>query len=236
VATNLTGTYNFNPGLGGILAYALGRCGIQRPDIRDTHLADAAMAANLILQDWGNTQPNFWTVELSTITLIPNTPTYTLSAQTIMVLDAYITLNSGGAAQNRIMTSVGRSEYAAYPQPLQQGTPSVYWFDRVLPPTLTFYLNPDASTAYTVSYYWVRQLQDATTDNSFTVDIPYRFLMAFADALAAELAFTYAPPPPLTLAALQAKAAASKKRADEQDVERVPMYITPTMASYYRNR
>jgi hypothetical protein len=231
-----TETWNFNPGLGGILAYALGRCGVRRAAITDTHLADAAMAANLVLQDWGNLQPNLWTIDLQTIALIPNTPSYACPADTIMVLDAYITLSSGGAAQNRIMTSVGRSEYAAYPQPLQQGTPSVYWFDRVLPPTLTFYLNPDASTSYSVSYYRARQLQDAVVDNSFTLDIPPRFLMAFADALAAELAFSYPPPPPLTVAALQAKAAASKKRADEQDVEKVPMFITPTMRGYYSNR
>jgi len=131
---------------------------------------------------------------------------------------------------------VGRSEYAAYPQPLQPGTPSVYWFDRVLPPTLSFYQVPDNSTAYTVSYYRARQLQDATLDNSYTLDIPPRFLMAFADALAAELAFSYPPPAPLTVAALQAKATASKERADEQDVERVLVYITPVMTGYFRNR
>jgi hypothetical protein len=60
--------------------------------------------------------------------------------------------------------------------------------------------------------------------------------MAFADALAAELAFSYPPPAPLTVAALQAKATASKERADEQDVERVLVYITPVMTGYFRNR
>lgn len=227
-----TGTYTFNPALGGILGYSLGRSGVRRAAIGVDHLADAAMASNLILAEWGNTQPNLWTVDLQSVSLPQGTITITCPAETVQVLDVYITLsNSGGYSEDRILSPVGRSEYAAYPVKTVQGTPSIFWYDRTLPPTLTFYEVPDASFTYTLNYYRVRQLQDASIQSGATLDMPPRLLMAFADRLAAELSLTYAIE---KYPALSLKAKESKALADAQDREKVAIYINAGMDSYYR--
>ena len=149
-----------------------------------------------------------------------------------MVLDAYVTTTSGGQNIDRIILPVSRSEYASYPNKTQQGFPTIYWFDRLISPTITIWPVPNTSTGpATISFYRVIQIQDGGFTNGQTLDIPYRWLDAFATGLAYRLATLWN----------QQLAPALKPLADEaygiaaaQDTEYVSMFISPQISGYYR--
>jgi hypothetical protein len=227
-----SGTYNFSPSLGSLGAYALGRCGVRREAILSEHLTDVGMAANLILADWQNDSPNLWLMELGSINLSQGVPTYTLPATVVLVTDVYLTTNTGSPPPtDRVLFSVGRSIYASFPNKLQQAPPTTWWFDRVVPPQITVYPAPDGNGPYVLHYWAMQQDQDALIAGATGLDLPGRFLMAFADALAAELSVTYKPE---LAEALDAKAQRSITKARMQDREDVTFTLAPGISAYYR--
>lgn len=226
-----SGTYGFNPGVGSLGAYALGRCNVRRPAIDTSHLADVAMAANLVLSDWSNDEPMLWAVELISVPLTQGVTEYTLPANVLLVLDVFIRTTVNGVENDRIIYAASRSEYAAYPNKLMQAFPTVYWADRVVPVQMNLYPTPDQNGPYTMYVYCVQQDQDAVLGGAGTLDLPYRMMSVFADALAAKLALTYAPD---RFTMLEGVATKSYAIARMQESESVPLRITPGLNSYYR--
>lgn len=221
-----SGTYNFNPSLGEVTIYALGMCGIRGTAILQEHMETARMASNMMLGRWSSDGVNLWAVDLQTVPLVAGQATYTVPPSTVAMLDAYFT--AGGT--NRVMLPISRTEYASYPNPNQTGTPTVFWFDRLLSPTVTLWYVPDGSQT-SFSYYRVRQIQDSEFSNGQSVEIPYYFWEAFAFGLAARLAMTYAVPRVMML-----KSAADEAYgiAARQNEENASTYITPMISSYFR--
>lgn len=227
-----TGTYNFAPSLGEVVLNAFARIGVRRTEILETHLADARMEANLLLARLSDTQPNLWTVDLQALPLLQGSATYTVPAETAMILDVYI--RYGSPSTDRAMYPISRSEYSTYPNKTRQAFPTVYWFDRLISPTITLWPVPDGNGPYTLYYYRVRQIQDADYSNgtnALNIEIPYLWLDAFTAGLAARLARIYAPQveDKRKMEADEAWALASK-----QDTENVNMMINPGLSSYYR--
>jgi hypothetical protein len=126
---------------------------------------------------------------------------------------------------------ISRMEYAAQPSKTTQARPTTFWFDRIIPPQLTFWQTPDANGPYTLFYYAVVQQQDAVMANGVTLALPYRFYEAYASGLAARLARKYAP---ALAAELKAEARQMWEEAAQQDVEQTPLYIFPGAQSYFR--
>jgi len=184
------------------------------------------MASNMMLGRWSSDGVNLWAVDLQTVPLVAGQATYTVPPSTVAMLDAYFT--AGGT--NRVMLPISRTEYASYPNPNQTGTPTVFWFDRLLSPTVTLWYVPDGSQT-SFSYYRVRQIQDSEFSNGQSVEIPYYFWEAFAFGLAARLAMTYAVPRVMML-----KSAADEAYgiAARQNEENASTYITPMISSYFR--
>jgi hypothetical protein len=228
-----TGTFNFMPSLGEVVLNAFSRIGVRRPEILQTHLADARMEANLLLAKISNTQPNLWTVDLQILPLVQGVATYTVPSETAMILDAYVRFGAV-TETDRAMYPISRSEYSTYPQKMLQAFPTVYWYDRLISPTITIWPVPDANGPYTLFYYRVRQVQDADyTDNTnaLTIEIPYLWLDAFCAGLAARLARIYAP----NLEQIRkADADEAWALAAKQDVENVEMTIYPGLSGYFR--
>lgn len=225
-----TGTYTFAPSLASLSAYALGRCGVRRTEITAEHLANVQMAGNLVLNEMANEQPRLWLINSATVTLTPGIATLTLPASCVMVTDVFVSTSLGGVTTDRIMTAVGRSDYAGYPNKATPGPPNVFWFNRTNTPQLVLWPVPDAVQTYTLTYYYFGYDQDAAVAGAVGLDLPNRFLMAFVDALSVELAIIYAPD---RATALAGKAAISMKKANEQDREVVPLYISPMLNGYY---
>jgi hypothetical protein len=223
-----SGTYAFNPSLGEIVLYAYQNIGVRPAAVLQEHMESARMATNMMLSRWSNQGVNLWAVDLVTVPLVEGQTTYAVDNNTIMVLDAYTTTDSG---IDRVIMPISRTEYASYPNKTQQGFPTSYWFDRLISPTITLWPVPDGSSATILKYYRVRQVQDANLQNGENAEIPYRWLEAFADGLTYRLARIWQPQ---MAVALKGQADESYQIAADQDVEAVPTYISPMIGGYFR--
>ena len=146
-----------------------------------------------------------------------------------MILDVFI--RYGNPATDRSMYPISRTEYSTYPNKDSQAFPTVYWFDRLVSPTITLWPTPDAGGPYTLFYYRVRQIQDADYVNGQNIEIPYLWMDAFTAGLSHRLARIYAP----TLEGPR------KGDADEawaiaatQNTENVAIMMSPGLSTYYR--
>lgn len=226
-------SYAFNPSIGSIGAFAFGRCGIRRLQITVEHLTDMAMAANLVLTDFATDEPNLWSVTLNSFPLVQGQTVYVLPSNVLLTLDCFIRTTIGGVQNDRIIYGVSRSEYAAYPNKLMQAFPTVYWADRLDTINISVYPAPDGNTSYTLFYYGIMQDQDAIIAGGTQLSTPYRMLSPFTDALAAKLALSYPPPPPVTIDILDKVAARSYAAARASENENVALFITPGLSSYF---
>jgi hypothetical protein len=227
-----SGTYTFNPGLGELTLYSYNLIGVRNTAVLQEHMEAARMATNMMLARWANQGVNLWAVDLVTTALTTGTATYSVDSNTVMILDAYVTNDDSGANIDRIILPISRTEYASYPNKEQQGFPTVYWFDRLLNPTVTLWPvpNTDNGPQY-LKYYRVRQLQDANLQNGQQVEIPYLWLEAFAYGLAYRLAQVWAPAIAQTIKPM---ADESYDIASRQNVEQAQQYISPMISGYFR--
>lgn len=131
---------------------------------------------------------------------------------------------------DRIMTPISRNDYAALPNKATQSPPTQYWFDRLRGPTLTVYPAPDQNGPYSMQYYRVTQIEDASINGNISPDIPYRFLEAMCSGAAAHMAVKWRPE---ALQMLKGEAAQAWSEAAGEDRERVTWQIQPEMGSYF---
>lgn len=136
---------------------------------------------------------------------------------------------------DRVVTPFSRTDYSAVPNKAAQAFPSNVWWDRQINSVLNFWPTPDQNGPYILYYYAMVQIQDVTLTAGTTLDLPVRFLSAFCAGLAAALAEKYPPPPPNTIERLEAKAMMLWGAVSGQDVEDVPMYLSPGLTGYFRN-
>lgn len=227
-----SGTYTFNPSLGELVIYAFNLCGLRGTSVLQEHMQSARMASNMLLSRWSNQGVNLWKVDLVTVALVTGQATYTVDANTVVMLDAYVTNDQTGENIDRIIMPISRTEYASYPNKEQQGFPTVFWFDRLLSPTVTLWPVPNVDNGpSTLSYYRVTQIQDSNLSSGQTVDIPYLWMEAFAYGLATRLSQIWAPD---KLALLKPFADEAYAIAAEQNVETAATYISPMISGYFR--
>jgi len=207
------------------------RCGIRRTSLLAEHMADGRNAVNLAMVKFSNLIPNLWTSEQQTVALIPGTATYTLPARSVMILSCFIRTGSGTSQNDRLIFPISEYEYASYPNKQDAGFPSVYWLNRQITPTLTFWLVPDAAQTYTAYLQIVRQLQDANLPSGETPDIPYRWIDALCAETAYRLSRIYAPDKEQIR---KSDAQEAWSIAATNDVENVGLTIQPGIGDYYR--
>jgi hypothetical protein len=167
-----------------------------------------------------------------TITSPTPAATYSVNPSTVMILDAYITTGETGTATeiDRIILPVSRTEYASYPNKQNTGFPTIFWFDRLIAPTVSLWPAPDGNQT-SLKYYRVRQVQDSDLASGQTVEIPYLWLDAFASGLASRLAMQWAQP---LVTMLKPIADEAYLIAADQNVETANQYISPQISGYYR--
>ena len=230
-----SGTYNFNPSVGEITLYAFNLCGVRSTSLAAEHMQSAKTAINMLLSRWSNMGVNLWKVDLVTTDLVDGQSTYTVEPKTVMILDAYVSVENGdGSYTDRLIMPVSRTEYASYPNKEQQGFPTIFWFDRLINPTVTIWPVPDTvgfGSPKFLKYYRVTQVEDANLQSGETADIPYRWLDALANGLAYYLARIWQPQ---MVPQLKAEADEAYAIAAAQDTENVAMYISPMIGGYFR--
>jgi hypothetical protein len=164
------------------------------------------------------------------VPLVQGCATYPVPSNTIVILDAYYTINTGTTEIDRIMLPISRSEYASYSNKYQQGIPTVYWLDRLLQPTVTLYQTPNGSQA-SFKYYRLRQTQDTALQGATVPEMPVYFWNAFTKGLAVELALAWAP---TQVPVLKPLADEAYNYAASQNVETANLYVTPVTNGYWR--
>lgn len=230
-AATTSGTFNFNPVAGDFILNAFDRIGIRPTEIDQTRIQRAIMETNLALVKF-NVMPgqNLWTIDLQSIPLTQGQQTYSIPAETRMILSAYIRYSTNPTL-DRYIWPISRDEYASITTKSQQGFPSQYWFNRLISPTITLYLVPDGAYAYDLFYYRARQIQDAVAANQQNLELPYRFFDALTADLAHRLARVYKPE-------LEAVRKVDRDEAwaiaATDDTEWVPQYLMPGLAGYFR--
>jgi hypothetical protein len=234
-------TYSFNPGLGELTLYAYNLIGIRNTALLQEHMEAARMASNMLCSRWSNMGVNLWAVDLVTTPLVTDQATYSVDANTVMILDAYVQNDDSGANIDRIILPVSRTEYASYPNKEQQGFPTVYWFDRLISssrstgsagPSVTLWPVPNTDNGpQSLKYYRVRQIQDSGLSNGQTVEIPYLWLEAFAYGLAMRLAQIWNP---AAVAMIKPMADEAYQIAASQNIETAQQYISPMISGYFR--
>lgn len=228
--TNTSNSYNYAPSTGELVLYSYGMCGVRRTELTQQHFEDARMACNMVNARWSADGVNLWQVDLQVVQLVQGVPTYQVPDNTIVILDGYFTISNGTTNIDRIMLPISRTEYASYPNKLQQGSPTVFWMDRLLSPTVTLWPCPNGQQAY-FKYYRLRQTQDSNLSNGQNSEIPFYFLEAYAQALGYRLALIWAPERAPVLKTL---ADESWGIASKQNVETSNLYITPVVNGYWR--
>ena len=221
-----SGTYNFNPPIGTITLNAFSRCQIKRTELLAEHMENAWMETNLMQAAWGADGITFFTVDLVTQALTQGTSTYTVPSNVVSVLDVYI--NNGSS--NRLIFPFSRTDYASLANPNNQGFPSVFWWNRVIPSTITLWPVPDNNAIYTMSYYVYRQIQDATIRQGGNAQIPFFWCDAYTADLAHRLSRHHAP----ALEAVREKDRNIAYATACKQVENEPIFISPGLSGYYR--
>ena len=229
-APKTSGTYDFSPSMGEAVLYSYGMCGVRRTAMVQSHFEDARMATNMLMSAWSARGVNLWAVDLQEICLCKGVSTYPVPSNTIVMLDAYIRLNSGPAGIDRLILPISRSEYASYSNKHSQGFPTTYWFDRLLAPTVTLWPVPDG-TQSVFKYYRLRQGQDSVLTNGTSIEIPIYFWDAFTLGLAYRLALIWAPD---KVPMLKPLADEAYNYAVDQNVETANQYISPQIGGYFR--
>jgi len=224
-----SGTYSFNPSIGELVLYAYNLIGVRNTAIVQEHMESARMATNMLLSSWSNRGVNLWKVDLVTTPLVDGTTTYDVDPSTVVILDAYVTTGTDPVI-DRIIMPISRTEYANYPNKEQQGFPTVFWFDRLLSPTITIWPVPDGQQT-NLKYYRLVQIQDAAFTSGQTADIPYRWFDAFSFGLAFRLALTWNP---ALAQGIKALADEAYQIAADQDIETSQFYISPQIGGYFR--
>jgi hypothetical protein len=225
-----TGTYSYAPSLGECVLYSFGLCGLRRTSLTQSHYEDARIASNMLMARASADGVNLWAVDLQCIPLVAGQTTYPVPYNTIVILDAYYTINNGQQEIDRIMTPISRTEYANYPNKQQTGAPTVFWNDRLLSPTVTLWPAPNGQQA-SFKYYRLRQIQDSTLTNGANVEIPVYFLEWFAFALATRLAAIWAPDRAVGLKAMADEAWGIATR---MGTETANIYVSPMLSGYFR--
>ena len=196
----------FNPQIDEIIEEAFERTGVQGTRT-GYQLKSARRSLNIMFQEWGNRGVHLWKVKLAKIPLVEGQAEYNFASDSTnfpqdidSVLEAYYRNNSDATAPADIaLTKIDRSAYSATPNKLAKGTPSQYYVERKLNPSIFLYTTPSSSVSSTSSpnnfqfcFYYLAKIQDAGSYN-YTSDVVNRFYPCMMSGLAYYLAQKYQP-------------------------------------------
>lgn len=186
-----SGTTTWNPDIGEIVEEAFERAGLELRSGYD--LKTARRSLNFILTEWANKGLNLWTVDSGTINLVSGQKTYTtadgLPANAVDYIEHVCRTTSAGIPTDISLNRISVSTYANIPTKDQTGRPYQIYVNRATSsPEITLWPVPDSSTPYTLAYWYLRRLDDATNPVSQTIQIPFRFYNALTAGLAYHIA------------------------------------------------
>ena len=199
-------TTEFNPQIDDIIEEAFERTGVQGART-GYQLRSARRSLNILFQEWGNRGVHLWKVKLAKVPLVEGQAEYNFASDSEnfpedldTVLEAYYRNNSDAAApQDIALTKIDRSTYSQTPNKLAKGTPSQYYVERKLNPSVFLYTTPSSSVSSTTTpsnfqfcFYYLAKIQDAGAYTN-TSDVVNRFYPCMMSGLAYYLSQKYSP-------------------------------------------
>ena len=213
-----SGSRDFNLDVGEIIEEAYERCGIEVRTGYDAKTARRSL--NLMFADWANRGINLWTVKEGTITLTQGQATETLATSVVDVLE--VVLRRGGTDYE--IERISRGEYGTLPNKTTQGRPSQYWLNKQIAPIINLWATPENSTDQLI-YYYLQRIEDADALVN-TTDMPFRFYPCMVAGLAYYIAMKRTPE---RIQLLKAVYEEEFQRAADEDEDRVPLKLQPSM-------
>jgi len=199
-------TTEFNPQIDDIIQEAFERTGV-RGTQTGYMLRSARRSLNIMFQEWGNRGVHLWKVKLAKIPLVLGQAEYSYASDSenfpidmSTMLEAFYRNNSTPATPSDIaLTQISRSAYSATPNKLAQGTPSQYYVQRKLNPSIFLYTTPSASvsststpSSYQFCFYYLAKIEDVGSYN-YTSDVVNRFYPCMMSGLAYYLSIKFSP-------------------------------------------
>ena len=197
-----SGTITFNPSIDEIIEEAY-----ERTNIRGTRtgyqLKSARRSLNILFSEWANRGVQLWEIKQASVNLVEGQATYSTAAGSTGyptdisdVLEAWDRNNTTATAPvDTSLSKIDRSAYAALPNKLTKGTPSQYYVQRLIAPTVSIYATPSSSFSganFQLKFYYMARIQDAGAYTN-TADVVYRFYPCMISGLAYYLSVKYSP-------------------------------------------
>ena len=199
-------TTEFNPQIDDIIEEAFERTGV-RGTRTGYQLRSARRSLNIMFQEWGNRGVHLWKVKLAKVPLVEGQAEYNFASDSENfpsdisdVLEAYYRNNTTTTEpQDIALTKIDRSTYSQTPNKLAKGTPSQYYVERKLNPSIFLYTTPSSSVSSTTTpsnfqfcFYYLSKIQDVGAYNN-TADVVNRFYPCMMSGLAYYLSLKYSP-------------------------------------------
>jgi len=204
--TASSGTNTFNPAIDDIIEEAF-----ERTNIRGTRtgyqLRSARRSLNIMFKEWENRGVHLWKVKYAQIPLIEGQAEYNYAKDSVnfpndlsQILEATYRNNSTTTnPADQAMTQISRSQYSATANKLTKGTPSQYYIDRKINPSIFLYATPSSSVSSTSTpssfqfcFYYMAQVDNAG-DYTNTADVVDRFFPCMMSGLAYYLSMKFSP-------------------------------------------
>ena len=232
-----SGTTSFNLDIDELIQEAYERIGIDGSR-SGYQLKSARRSINILLSEWDNRGVHLWKVEKATVNLVLGQAEYNYAADPTNfpnnindVLEAYVRNNTVTTNPVDIsLSKIDRSAYAALPNKLSQGTPSQYYVQRTVNPSIFLYQtagsnysNSSNPSNYQFIFYYLARIEDAGTYTN-TPNVVFRFLPALTSGLAYYLAVKHAPE---RIEQLRMLYEDDLQRALTEDSQRTSLYISP---------
>ena len=192
-----SGETEFNPQIDEIIEEAYERTGVLGTRT-GYQLRSARRSLNIMFQEWGNRGVHLWKIKLAKVPLVEGQAEYNYASDSTnfpddidSVLEAYYRNNSDATAPADIaLTKIDRSAYSATPNKLAKGTPSQYYVQRQLNPSIFLYTTPSSSVSdsttpsnFQFCFYYLSKIQDVGAYNN-TSDVVNRFYPCMISGLA----------------------------------------------------
>lgn len=219
-----SGTAVWNLDIADAIEEAYERAGIEARTGYDFRTARRSL--NILAAEWSNRGLNLWTVQENTLVLTPGTKTYTLPADTIDIIETIIRVNSNGTPLDYTVSRIGVGDYATLPNKNSTGRPLQIYVNRQVNPNYTLWPVPDLP--YTIVYWTMRRIQDATTATD-VMDMPVRFVPALVAGLAFQLSMKR-PEAAARAPMLKAEYMEQFQLAADEDRGREPARFVPWMS------
>ena len=228
-----SGTTAFDLPIDEIIEEAFERTGM-RGNRTGYELKSARRSLNIMFSEWGNRGVHLWKVKQATIPLVEGQAEYNFAndnanfPQDISdVLEAFVRNNTTATAPvDTTLTKIDRSAYAALANKLSKGTPSQYYVQRTVAPSIFLYQTPSSSFSganFQLKFFYVARIQDAGAYTNET-DVVYRFIPCMTSGLSYYLSLKYSPE---TAQANKLIYEDEMARALTEDGQRSSTFITP---------